>query len=66
MVLIPLNQRIGTQVHVYKRKEGYFISIPLNPSFVIRMGPWNEIFMLFNLLKDNEVTKNKNLSSAHP
>lgn len=37
-VLIPLNQRIGTQVHVYKRKEGYFISIPLNPSFVIRMG----------------------------
>jgi hypothetical protein len=22
---------------VYKRKEGYFISIPLNPSFVIRL-----------------------------
>ena len=32
---------------------------------VIRLGPWNKIFMLLNSLKDNEVTKIKNSSSAH-
>jgi hypothetical protein len=32
---------------------------------VIRLGPWNKFFILFNSLKDNEVAKIKNSSSAH-
>lgn len=34
-------------------------------SMSVRLGPWNKFFMLFNSLKDNEVAKIKNSSSAH-
>ena len=39
-----------------QRKKGLHNGIPLNPSFVIRLGPWNKIFMLLNSLNNNGVT----------
>jgi hypothetical protein len=49
----------------YNRKGNLVSEIPSILIVVIRLGPWNKFFILFNSLKDNEVAKIKNSSSAH-
>ena len=59
LIFVPLLKCL----YINKKRTPY--RYPSASVLVIRLGPWNKIVILLNSLKDNEVTKIKDSSSAH-